>query len=184
MLKKILLVTTILLLLYSSLTTYKLYNSPDPILDTIIVPGDTVFKEITITKPISYKVVEVVKDTIKIPTDTAELKKTYKDAIAELYGSKYYLDTLKNDSSATVIVSAYIKRNALDSLKMAFKNNRPTALITNVTYENNLKWRAGLFTDLSSISGIVTYDVYKRLTIGGRINPQIKQIEAGVLYNF
>jgi len=178
--KKLLLSLTILLLLYSSFTTYKLCNSPEPISDTIVIPGDSVFTETTISKPTPYVVVEYNTDTIEIPADTAELARRYKDIYSRLYASKTHLDTLKNDSSATVIITTHISQNSLDSLKMQFKNNRTTSIVTNTTVEDT-KWQVGVYSDLSLIS---TYKVYKGFSVGGMVNITDKKANIGILYNF
>ena len=180
--KKILLSLVILLAIYSSITTYKLNQSPVVLSDTIIVPGDTVFNDTTIYKPIPYKVTEYNVDTIEIPADTTELIKRYKNIYSRLYASKTYLDTLKNDSSATVILTVNLSQNSLDSLNMQFKNNRVTSIIIN-KIDNGVNFKAGLTGGYKSFSIISTYRLNNTFDVTANYDIYNKSFEAGILYN-
>src|SRR6056297_392737 len=63
----------------------------------------------------------VVYDTI--PGDSVPIEVIKK----EFYPYRIYKDTLKNDSSATVIVEDSISRNRKLKSKLIFSNNRPIA---------------------------------------------------------
>lgn len=180
--KKILLFLIVLLAIYSSITTYKLNNiSPDIVHTTDTIPGDSVFTEVIVYKPKPYAVI-VPGDTFKIPTDTAKLIEEYKNTLIELYTSKTYLDTLKNDSSALVVVNTSISRNSLDSLKMTFKNNRST-VINNYTINNEVKLKAGILAGYGSLTPIVSYKLNKDFNLLGGYDILNKNPLIGMLYN-
>lgn len=182
--KKILLAIIVLLSIYSSVTTYKLNNiSPDIVHTSDTIPGDSVFREVTVYKPYPVKVVINSIDTFKIPTDTSKLIEDYKKTLLQLYASKTYLDTLKNDSSATVILSTYIKQNALDSLIMRFKNNRST-VINNYTINNEVKLKAGVIAGYRSLTPLVSYKLNNNFNLIGGYDILNKNPQIGILYNF
>ena len=180
--KKILLAITILLALYSSIVTYKLNQSPSIVEVHDTIPGDSVFKETVVYKPKPYVVVEYNTDTILIPSDTTELIKRYRNIYAQLYASKTHLDTLKNDSSATVILTTYLSRNTLDSLKMAFKNNRPISINTTIV-DNGFKLSGGVIGGYNNISPTIMYKINKQFNISAGYNVYDKSINAGIFYN-
>lgn len=184
MMKKFLIGILILSLLYNGLSTVKLLHKdkPNVIVQTDTIYGDTVYTTNTIYKSIVKSIVEYNTDTIFIPTDTTELINRYKDIYSRLYASKTYLDTLKNDSSATVILSTHISRNSLDSLNMQFKNNR-IITINNTTINNIPLISAGLLLGYNNISPIVSYNINSKFNVIGSYNVYQNIPSIGVIYN-
>ncbi len=105
-------------------------QGPRVVYDTI--PGDSVFTEVIKKEFYPVKEDTTIYDTIiKIDTflrdvDTAAILRDY-------YAYRIYKDTLKNDSSATIVVEDSISRNRKLKSKLIFSNNRPIAY--NVTNE-------------------------------------------------
>lgn len=95
------------------------------------IPGDSVFVE-TVKKEF-YPIVEdttiyetIYKtDTFYKDVDTAKILRDY-------YTYRIYKDTLKNDSSATVVIRDSISRNRKLKSSLFFKNNRPIAYETTI----------------------------------------------------
>jgi hypothetical protein len=181
MVNKILATLVIILGLYSSIITYKLVNDK-PTIVTTTIPGDTIFTTNTVYKPVPYHVTEYNTDTIEIPSDTTELINRYKKIYSELYASKSYLDTLKNDSSAEVIITTHISRNTLDSLKMAFKNNRITTINTTII-NNTSKFGVGLLLGIKQLSPILSYNIKDRFNLIGGYDLYNKTPQVGLIYN-
>lgn len=166
--KKILPIITALLLIYSSALTYKILDRSiaQPQIDTITIPGDQIFTEITIMKPVPYKV--TVTDTIVeyIPVDSATCIQDYKDLYKALAASKAYSDTLKNDSSATVVINTTISYNNIDSISMSFKNNRNVQVIQPITNTINNKLMIGMYMGNNIIAPTVIYNTPRKIGVG------------------
>lgn len=115
----------ILMLVNSSLRKCSENYKPRVVHDTTIVrkwlPGDTVWKSHTITKP------EPVYITEKLPPDTVVIDSGW--FLKDYFREKLYIDTTKFDSSAIVITKSWISWNDLDSLNVAFKWLRATTFI-------------------------------------------------------
>ena len=154
--KKLTLILSILLLIYSSLVTYKLHQQKPQVQILTDTIRDTINYRDTIYKPKVYTIVNIEKDTIQIPTDTVELINRYRDVYSRLYASKTYIDTLKNDSIAKVVITTHLSNNSLDSLIMALKINEPKVIKTTVI-DNGSKWDGGIIVGYKQFSPIVIY---------------------------
>jgi len=109
---------------------------PAPKIDVQYLPGDSVPYTVYKNKPVPYKVVQkdtiveydtIIKDGdttyVVQPVDTANIMRDY-------YSQVHYLDTVKNDSSALIIVRQVIYKNRIDSMLVRFQNRRSTAIIS------------------------------------------------------
>lgn len=127
--------------------------------DTLIVPGDPypVYAE---TKP---KI--IYRDSIKvIPAnmDTGLILRDY-------FNTYSYLDTLKNDSSALVIVSDTVTQNRVISRGFTFQNRRETAYVINNTTVTHIR-KEPLFKLGLGISGFYyqkskSFDIAPNVTL-------------------
>jgi hypothetical protein len=109
---------------------------PGPKIDVQYLPGDSIPYTVYKDKPVPYKITyrdtitsydTIIKDgdtTYVIEhVDTAAIMRDY-HAIVE------YNDTVKNDSSALIIVRQVIYKNRIDSMLVRFQNRRSTAVIS------------------------------------------------------
>jgi len=84
-------------------TPYAVHHTDTiPVYDTVWQPGDTQY--------------------VLIPVDTMAILKDY-------YAKVHYLDTVKNDSSALIVLNELVFKNRISSREVIFQNRRPTAII-------------------------------------------------------
>ena len=96
------------------------------------IPGDNIVQKDTLKMPVPYAVYQD-PEIITLPADSLCIKQWYE--LKKLYGEyKLYTDTLKDDSSALLVVSDTVHNNSLRSRLFEFQNRRPT-FINNVTNE-------------------------------------------------
>lgn len=105
-------------------------RDPEPEVISVVthdtIPGDSIPYEVLLPKP--YPIFK----------DTGSTKWKYKDVdtcaiLADYYAEYYYQDTLKDDTSALVIVNDVVTENRLQSRKLTFQNRRPTMINTTIT---------------------------------------------------
>lgn len=99
---------------------------PPEVLTTVThdtIPGDSVPYEVLLPKP--YPVFKDTGSTKYKDVDTCAILRDY-------YAQYYYSDTMKNDTSALVIVNDMVTENKLQSRKLIFQNRRPTAINTTI----------------------------------------------------
>lgn len=183
--KKFLLISTILLLLYSIGSTYKIINSkPQIVSHTDTIPGDTMFTVNTVYQPKPYKVIVPIHDTIYIPTSLDQCIDDYKKLYKEYTTARFYRDTVQNDSSMTISVYTVTNRNEVSSLQVSAKNNRPTIINnTIVTYSNKLPiLSAGLIGGYQLINPYIEYTINNKLSILGGYNTYNNSPTGGLKY--
>lgn len=138
---------------------------PSPKIDVQYLPGDSVPYTIYKDKPVPYKVTQrdtiveydtIIKngDTTYVisPVDTAFILKDY-------YAIVEYNDTVKNDSSALIVVRQKLSKNRIDSLNIRFQNRRQTAVISQ--------------RDKAIVAGITGWQTGYDLSIGMRFKRNI-----------
>ena len=105
-------------------------NSTITIHDTI--PGDVVVKDSIInqTYPI-YTIVPRIDTFFKLDS-----QKCWQLAM-NFYSKRIYQDTLKNDSSALIVLKDTVYQNKLHERMLFFKNNRPTLINTTIIPNKN-----------------------------------------------
>jgi len=184
---KLLLVSLLALLLYNGIVTYKLYYkvSPEYRSITVTIPGDTMYTHSISYYPKPYKVIKVdtIYDTIENkynPSTLSQCKEDYKNLYNSYASTKLYKDTLKNDSSATVIIGASISNNKLDSLALDFKNNRKSQIVTNIY--NVPKLSIGITGGYNDLTPYLEYNVNDKLGVLGGYNLTNKSLRIGVRY--
>lgn len=104
-------------------------RTPEPeVITTVIhntIPGDSIPYEVLLPKPFPvYK-------------DTGSTKWKYKDVdtcaiLKDYFAEYYYQDTLKDDTSALVIVNDMVTENRLQNRKLIFQNRRATVINTTI----------------------------------------------------
>jgi hypothetical protein len=121
-----------------------------PIYDTVWTPGDTTY--------------------ILNPVDTARILRDY-------FARVQYLDTVKNDSSALIVLNETIFKNRIENREVIFQNRRKTAII----HENNHAIVLGVGGSLTGIDISAGYRnkrnvfnlTYSRLGVGLRYQREI-----------
>lgn len=114
---------------------FGLTREPGTNIKVVEVPGDSVFTEILIDNPIPYDTIIYDTDTLWLAADTVKITDTvfvYNDYF-KMYS---YNDTIKDDSSMTIVRDLKITQNKLYQEKYYTKNNRKTELI--MTKDNSL----------------------------------------------
>lgn len=89
-----------------------------PVFYTDTIPGDSVPYIVYKDKPVPYAVIKT--DSYPI-FDTIEV-------LSEHFATRYYADTLKDDTSALIAFYATVERNEIQGLELLFQNRRPTAI--------------------------------------------------------
>jgi hypothetical protein len=106
--------------------------------DTVKVASDTIRYTDTTTKPYP-----IFKDTgsiqyIAIPIDTALIFDAYTKLHHLYYTRNIYNDTLKNDTSALVIIADTVYKNELQNRRLTFVNYQPKYYITKSNCPNQI----------------------------------------------
>ena len=105
-------------------------RKPEPEVITVVthdtIQGDSVPYEVLLPKP--YPVYK----------DTGSTKWKFKDIdtcaiLRDYYAEYYYQDTMKDDTSALVIVNDMVTENRLQNRKLIFQNRRATVINTTIT---------------------------------------------------
>lgn len=87
----------------------------------------------------SVKTIEV-----EIPVDSAELVRRYLALHKDFYTKNIYQDTLKDDTSALVIVRDTVYMNELQKRDLVFANRRPTVIKKTTNIYNQTKLYGGI----------------------------------------
>jgi len=111
---------------------------PEVIFSTRIdtIPGDSIPYAVEVQKPVPVFIDTGSTRWRDRPIDTAAI-------LADYFARVFYRDTLKDDSSALVIVEDTVTENRLQGRRLIFANRRPVAIIhtTSAIYPED-KWRA------------------------------------------
>lgn len=125
--------------------------------DTIIeYHTDTTTDTIVQTKFKVRKVVEV--DTIEVPKDSSRLAEAYIQIYADFFRKNYYKDTVKDDTSATIILNEIVTENSIKYRRTNFTNNRPTKVVKNITTIDRKNWYFGIDASPVSLTPSVLYE--------------------------
>lgn len=153
---------------------------PEPVTQTVIVPGDSVPYVLSIPRPYP-----VFRDT---GSTRWRYRKIDTNAILEDYFARnIYRRILKDDSSAFIVLTDTVTENKLLGAKLEFMNRRATAIHTH-TYAAEL--RRQLFIGLGaggnpygvSLSGQVLYVNKKNNAYGLSADPFNKNIQFIILW--
>ena len=108
---------------------------PEPEVDVRYIKGDSIPYKVYENKPVPYKV--VYRDTVtaydttildgdtvyvQVPVDTALILRDY-------FATVIYADTVKNDSSALIVINETLTKNRIASRQVWFQNRRATRIL-------------------------------------------------------
>jgi hypothetical protein len=97
------------------------------------LPGDSVPYAVYegVPKPYNVYYPLVTHDTIRLPGDTQYVLKPIDTMfiLKDYYAKVTYIDTIKNDSSALIVLNEVVTKNRIADRSMMFQNRRPTAII-------------------------------------------------------
>jgi len=91
--------------------------------DTIITPGDTVFRAVITEIPVPHE--KIITKWRSLDIDTTAI-------LADYFAKYFYADTIE-DSSMVVVVNDTISQNKIQYRSVLFKNLRPTSTVINTT---------------------------------------------------
>lgn len=120
----------ILLLMTRECGQWKEKGDTVTVTDTVIVPGDPypVYTAPRVPKPERIIEYQVVPQKV----DTAAILKDY-------FATRFYPDTLKNDTSMFIAVHDSVRENRIVSRRFIFQNKRPISIVSNTTVTHNKK---------------------------------------------
>lgn len=131
----------------------KYSNSPTKeiieIHDTI--KGDSIPYKIYITKYLPKNII-LPKDTVYEILNIDSCKEYSESLFKELYSEVQYEDTLKNDTSALIVLKQSLFKNRIDSTELIFQNRRNTSISTTIMQQKQYTWGAGSIIGHNEIS--------------------------------
>lgn len=108
-------------------------------IDTI-VKADSIPYPVYVDKPIPYKVISPDPNQQKVIDSLIRANKAL-DALLDYYTTRYYADTLLNDSSAFIAVYDTVSKNAITGRSLMFQNFRPAVIRETRITEKELRFR-------------------------------------------
>ena len=99
---------------------------------TDTLPGDPYPVVTYIDRPVPYEVL-VPGDSFWKDVDTSVILQKCKEMYQDYYSKNIYLDTLKDDTSALIVLLDTVYQNKLQKRSMAFQNRRSTLITTTTT---------------------------------------------------
>jgi hypothetical protein len=163
-------IQNVLSALVAAITVFILMKQcqPKPSVDVQYLPGDSIPYMVYKDKPVPYKITyrdtitsydTIIKDGdttyVMEHVDTAAIMRDY-HAIVE------YSDTVKNDSSALIVIRQKLSRNRIDSMNVRFQNRRKTAVISQ--------------RDKALVAGVTGWQNGYDVSLGMRLNRNVLSI--------
>lgn len=110
---------------------------PKNIVDVKYLPGDsvpyTVYKDKPVPKIVTYRdtITDTITDTVIVDGDTVVIIEPVDTTkiLAEYYAKVEYNDTVKNDSSALIVIREILYKNRIQDRLVRFQNRRATAIV-------------------------------------------------------
>lgn len=148
---------------------------PEVIFSTRIdtIPGDSIPYAVEVQKPVPVYIDTGSTRWRDRPIDTGAI-------LADYFARVFYRDTLKNDTSALVIVEDTVTENRLQGRRLIFANRRPVAIIhTTTAIFPEDRWRVYVG------SSVVTSALYNEISMGGKLQTGnwLFGYEYGLLHN-
>ncbi len=103
--------------------------------DIVYIPGDsipyTVYNNVPVPYEISYRDSIPVHDTVWLDGDTTYIIEPVDTMVIlrDYFAKVYYKDTVKNDSSALIVLNETVSKNRIAHREVIFQNRRATAII-------------------------------------------------------
>ena len=110
---------------------------PKNSVDVKYLPGDsvpyTVYKDKPVPKIVTYRdtITDTITDTVVVDGDTVVIIEPVDTTkiLAEYYAKVEYNDTVKNDSSALIVIREILYKNRIQDRLVRFQNRRATAIV-------------------------------------------------------
>jgi hypothetical protein len=132
-------VTNILAALIGAIVVFLLMKQcgPKNSVDVKYLPGDsvpyTVYKDKPVPKIVTYRdtITDTITDTVIVDGDTVVIIEPVDTTkiLAEYYAKVEYNDTVKNDSSALIVIKEILYKNRIQDRLVRFQNRRATAIV-------------------------------------------------------
>jgi len=132
-------VTNILAALIGAIVVFILMKQcgPKNSVDVKYLPGDsvpyTVYKDKPVPKIVTYRdtITDIITDTVIVDGDTVVIIEPVDTTkiLAEYYAKVEYNDTVKNDSSALIVIKEILYKNRIQDRLVRFQNRRATAIV-------------------------------------------------------
>jgi hypothetical protein len=127
------------------------------------VRGDSVPYVVRVPLPV-VRYVQLAPDTVRIDVDTAAI-------LADYFATRYYRDTIVNDSEALIAISEEVSQNSLVERSLTFQNRRATSITTTIVQPPPPKVR--LYVGAVAGRGLTAPTVqvaYRRWSLGAGYN--------------
>ncbi len=137
------------------------------------IPGDSIPYAVEVKKPVPVFIDTGSTRWRDRPIDTGAI-------LADYFARVVYRDTLKNDTSALVIVEDTVTQNRLQNRRLIFANRRPVAIIhTTVVNYPEEKWR------IYFGGSVMTSAALNEVALGGKLQSGnwLFGYEYGLLHN-
>jgi len=134
-------------------------DCPEPKLFTVteILKGDSIPYEVKVRVPVPYKV--EVHDTVFTDVDTAAI-------LTDYFIHRTYKDTLKDDTSALIVIEETVGRNRILDRRLWYQNRRPISITNHITqWDTCPPPRRKVFVGLSMSFGRDVFDVGAGLSL-------------------
>lgn len=110
---------------------------PGKVVDVKYLPGDsvpyTVYKDKPVPKIVTYRdtITDTITDTVIVDGDTVVIIEPVDTTkiLAEYYAKVEYVDTVKNDSSALIVINEVLYKNRIQDRLVRFQNRKATAIV-------------------------------------------------------
>lgn len=133
-------------------------------------------------KLVPYAVEVPVIDTFKIPADTAELIRKYKELNKEYYTKNYFKDSLIVDSIGYVNTSFKVTQNKVFDYKQKYSLQSKKVTTQIISIPKN-QWYVGGSTNFKGLAPTVLFDNKGKMSYFGSYDIVRKETTVGVLVN-
>jgi hypothetical protein len=139
------------------------------------VKGDSVPYVVRVPVPV-VRYVQLAPDTVFLGVDTAAI-------LADYFTTRYYRDTIINDSEALVALSEEVCRNSIIERSVTFQNRRATSITTTIVQPTppRVQLYAGAIAGKGLTAPVVQVG-YKRWMLGAGYNLSGGGVIVGVGY--
>jgi hypothetical protein len=155
----------------------------------IVTEHDTVYRDTGSVVTVHPDPEIVYRDTgsikkVKVPVDSAKLVEKYLALHKDFYTKNIYQDTLKDDTSALVVIRDTVYMNELKNRGLIFANRRPTTIKKTTNIYDQTRWYAGAQAGPGNIQTMVILHTKKgfNFSVGYDLAGKDKGVRLGVYY--
>lgn len=105
-----------------------------------IVKADSIPYEVLREVPVP-KYVKVPDKSLQAKVDSLIRENKALDALLDYYATRYYADTLLNDSSALIALFDTVSENAIQGRRLMFQNRQPAVIRETIITEKELRFK-------------------------------------------